>query len=175
VTSVASDSPAKGAGIQTGDIIAGLDGQKLEDSRALQLKIMAMSPGTTVKLNVIRDGKARDIVVKLGEAPSNQGQSGRQGDGQSSPLRGISVTDLTPDDASQLPEGTHGVVVTAVDLSSAAADAGIQQGDVIEEVNHQPVNDVASFTRAMRNAGNQPALLLIYRDGMMLFAVVQTQ
>jgi serine protease Do len=175
VTSVANDSPAKAAGIQTGDIIAGLDGQKLEDSRALQLKIMAMSPGTTVKLNVIRDGKARDIVVKLGEAPANLGQSGRKGDGQSSVLRGISVTDLTPDVASQLPEGVQGVVVTAVNLSSAAADAGVQQGDVIEEVNHQPVNDVASFTRAMRNADNQPALLLIDRDGMVLFTVVQPQ
>jgi serine protease Do len=175
VTSVANDSPAKAAGIQTGDIIAGIDGQKLENSRALQLKIMAMSPGTTVKLNVIRNGKARDMVVKLGEAPSNLGQSGRQGDGQSSPLRGISVTDLTPDAASQLPEGVQGVVVTGVDLSSAAADADVQQGDIIEEVNHQPVNDVASFTRAMRNAGSQPALLLIYRGGMVLFAVVQPQ
>jgi serine protease Do len=175
VTSVANDSPAKAAGIQTGDIIAGFDGQKLENSRALQLKVIAMSPGTTVKLNVIRDGQARDIVLKLGEAPSKPDQNDRQGDGLSSSLRGISVTDLTPDAASQLPEGTHGVVVTAVDLASTAADAGVQEGDVIEQVNHQPVNDVASFTRAMRHAGNQPALLLIYRDGMMLFAVVQAQ
>lgn len=175
VTSVANDSPAKGAGIQSGDIIAGLNGQKLEDSRALQLKIMAMSPRTTVRLNVIRNGQARDIIIKLGEAPSNLGQSGPQADRQGSPLRGISVTDLTPDAASQLPEGVHGVLVTAIDLSSAAADAGVQDGDVIEQVNHQAVNDVASFTRAMRNAGNQPALLLIYRDGMVLFAVVQAQ
>jgi serine protease Do len=175
VTSVASDSPAKGAGIQTGDIIASLNGEKLEDSRALQLKIMALSPGTSVKLNVIHNGQAHDLVVKLGEAPSNLGQSGPQGDAQSSPLRGISATDLTPDAASQLPAGAHGVVVTGVDVSSAAADAGVQEGDVIEEVNHQPVTDVASFTRAMRNAGNQPALLLIFRDGMMLFAVVQAQ
>jgi serine protease Do len=115
--------------------------------------------------------------VKLGEMPASPKQSSENSEPQTAPLRGISVMDMTPDIASQLklPSDTKGVVVTTVDAASPAAEAGLQQGDVIQQVNRQPVTGAAEFDRAMSNAGNQPALLLINREGSTIFVVVQSQ
>jgi serine protease Do len=177
VGDVTPDSPAGRSGLQTGDVVLAVDGQKVADSRALQLKIGSMSPGTTVKLTVFRNGATRDIQVKLGEAPAGAAKSAGSGEGQGEALRGISVSPLTPDVLSQLklPSSTKGVVVDSVDPASPAADAGIRQGDVIEEVNHRPVAGPGEFNSAMESAKGQPALILINRNGMTNFVVVQTQ
>ncbi len=171
---VTKDSPAAKSGLETGDIILDVDGQKIEDSRALQLKIGNMSPGTTVKLTVFRNGATREIAVKLGEMPGGAVQSSGTSENRGAALRGISVGALTPDITSQLklPASTKGVVVTNVDPASAASEAGILQGDVIQEVNRQPVTGVAGFNRAMQSAGDQPVLLLINRNGTTSFLVV---
>lgn len=173
---VGKDTPASKGGLETGDIILDVDGQKVEDSRSLQLKIANMIPGSIAKLTVFRNGAIREIQVKLGEMPSGTTQAG----GVETPgaaLRGISVMGLTADVASQLklPAGTKGVAVSSVDPASAAAEAGVQPGDVIQEVNHQPVTGVDGFDRAMQKAGNQPVLLLIDRNGSTSFLVVQPQ
>jgi serine protease Do len=174
VAAVAGGSPAAKAGLQPGDIILAMDGQKLEDSRALQRKIGGMNPGTNVKLTLSRNGQTREMVVKLGEMPSRSTNT-RRAQPEAAPLRGISVTDLTPDIAGRLnlPGDVKGVAVTNVDAASAAGEAGVQPGDVIEQVNRQPVTSVAEFDRAMSNAGNQPALMLIERKGATIFVVVQ--
>ena len=175
---VTKDSPAAKSGLKTGDIILDVDGQKIEDSRALQLKIGDMSPNTTVKLTVFRNGATQEIPVKLGEMPGGAAaQSTAPGTTQGAAMRGISVGALTPDVAGQLkvPAGTKGVVVKNIDPASAAAEAGILQGDVIQEVNRQPVTGIAGFDRAMQSGGNQPVLLLINRNGMTSFVVVPAQ
>ena len=132
-----------------------------------------MSPGTNVKLTVFRNGMMHDVDVKLGEVPNNTSQNTGGGSAQGAPLRGISAEDLTPDIASQLnlPSGTKGVVMTSVDPASPAGEAGLKQGDLIQEVNRQPVTSAAGFNRAMQSAGNQPALLLINRDGTQFVAI----
>jgi serine protease Do len=177
IANVTKDSPAAKSGLETGDIVLDVDGQKIEDSRTLQLKIGSMSPGTTVKLTVFHNGSNREITVKLGEMPAQTAQSIGGGESKSADLRGISVGALTPDVASQLklPPGTKGVVVTAVDPASTAAESGLQRGDVIQEVNRQSVTDVSGFSRAMQAAGSQPVLLLINRNGNTTFLVVQTK
>jgi len=175
ISNVAQDSPAAKGGLEAGDTVLDIDGQKVEDGRALQLKIGSMIPGANVKLTVFRNGTTRAITLKLGEMPGKTVQNGGGGETAGGALRGISVTALTPDLASQLklPSGTKGVAVTNVDPASAASDAGVQQGDVIQEVNRQPVTGVAGFDRAMQSVGGQPALLLINRNGMTSFVVVQ--
>jgi len=177
VSDVTKDSPAAKSGLETGDIILDIDGQKVEDSRALQLRIGSMSPDTTVKLTVLRNGATREIAVKLAEMPATAGQSGGAESNQSATGRGISVDELTPAIASQLklPLDTKGVVVTNIDPASPAAEAGLQQGDVIQAVNRQPVTSVAAFGRAMQSAANQPVLLLIDRNGDTSFLVVPAQ
>jgi serine protease Do len=184
VSEVEKDSPAAASGLKVGDIVLDVDGQRIEDSRALQLKISMMPPGTAVKLTIFRNGATQEIPVKLAEMPANVGSSGpaagspgepRQSQPGTSEMRGITVTDLTPDVAAQLklPSGTKGVVVTNVDQASSAASAGIQQGDVIQEVNRQAVTGISGFDRAMRGAGDQAVLLLVDRNGITSFIVVQ--
>ena len=94
---VTKDSPAAKSGLKTGDIILDVDGQKIEDSRALQLKIGDMSPNTTVKLTVFRNGATQEIPVKLGEMPGGAAQSAGAGETRGAAMRGISVGALTPD------------------------------------------------------------------------------
>jgi S1-C subfamily serine protease len=114
---------------------------------------------------------------RLGDTTGNVGQSTVCGPRPETTLRGISVSTLTPDIANQLklPSNTKGVVVTNVDSASPAAEAGLQDGDVIQEVNHQPVSGVDGFNRAMQSAGNQPVVLLVDRNGTTSFVVVQSQ
>ena len=175
ISNVAKDSPAAKSGLEIGDIVLDVNGQKIEDSRALQLRIGSMSPGETVKLTVSQNGSMRDISVKLGEMPASVSESGPAASTPAAQLRGISVGELTPNALQQLklPTGTKGVVVANVDPASAASEAGLQQGDVIQQVNRQPVTSVAEFDKAMRSAGNQPVLLLVNRNGATTFMVVQ--
>jgi serine protease Do len=84
------------------------------------------------------------------------------------------VENLTNDIASQLnlPTSTRGVVVTRVDPDSTAAETGLDRGDVIQEVNHKPVNNVEQFRAAVRAAANQPLLLLLNRGGSTSYVVI---
>ena len=175
ISNVTKDSPAAKSGLEAGDIILDVDGQKIEDSRVLQLTIGSMSPGETVKLTVFRNGSKREISIKLGEMPASATENIPASTNPTAQLRGISVGELTSNTLQQLklPVGTKGVVVTNIDPASAASEAGLQQGDVIEEVNRQPVTSVAGFSKAMQNAGNQPTLLLVNRNGATTFIVVQ--
>ncbi len=176
ISEVTKDSPAQKAGLQRGDVVLELNGKPVTDSRDLSLKISEMSPGSTANLKVFRNGSQRDVAVKLGEAPANaSAEKGNAPNGGSSALQGLSVDRLTPDIAQQLglPRDTRGVVVSEVQPGSPADDAGLRQGDVIQEVNHKSVTDVDGFRQAVNAAGTQPLVLLVNRGGNNLYVVVQ--
>jgi serine protease Do len=121
-----------------------------------------------VKLEVSRDGKVQDVNVTLGELPPDKLAENSSGPSENSGgLEGVNVEELTPDTLGQLqlPSGTRGVVVTNVDPSSAAAAAGLDRGDVIQEVNHKPVHNIAEYKQAVAAAGKQPVLLLVNLQG----------
>ena len=86
----------------------------------------------------------------------------------------MQVENLSPEVAQQLnlPAGTRGVVVTSVDPNSTAAESGLTRGDVIQEVNHKPVNNVEQFRDAIRSAGNEPLLLLVNQQGSTRYVVI---
>jgi serine protease Do len=176
VGDVEPDSPASRSGLQKGDIILDVNGEKIADSRALQLKIGMMKPDTEATLKVFRNGVTKDISVKLGEQKGNSSASNNNGE-STDVMRGISVDNLSPDVLQQLrlPSDTKGVVITDVDPAGPGADAQLQRGDVIEEVNRKPVNSVSEFQSAMRAADNQPVLLLINRSGSTVFVVVNAK
>lgn len=177
VSDIAKDSPAARSGLERGDIIVAINGQMVEDSQALQLQIASMMPGSTAKLTVIRNGAHRDIALKLGPMPAGTLPSASPLVEPSSSLRGISAGALTPGLLNQLklPLRTAGVVVMHVDPASAAAGAGIEQGDVIEQVNRRPVTSVEAFERAIDAADHQSILLLVNRAGVTTFLIVQPQ
>jgi len=173
VGDVSPDSPAQRAGIQKGDIILDVNGKPVGDANELRMTISMMAPGTSVKLNVLRNGEQRPMTVALAELPTKQENAGLNQQDSDNALAGVSVDNLTPDTARQLdlPPSTTGVVVTNVDPSSQAADSGLHSGDVIQEVNRKPVRNRAEFQAAVRNAGKDP-LLLVNRGGNTLFVAV---
>ena len=122
----------------------------------------------------MRDGKTQDVAVQLGAFPSKE-ERASAGEHPESGLEGVSVSNLTPETAQELklPDSAKGVVVDEVSPASRAADAGLQSGDVIQEVNHQAVKTVKDFRQAV-SASKQdaPVLLLVDRDGTTMFLAV---
>src|SRR6516162_10292229 len=134
VNDVTPDSPADKAGIKVGDVIRKLDGQKVEGSAELTAAITTMNPGTTVNLEISRDGNPMSVKVTLGERPSNLTARGSQRGPSEGTLRGITVQNLTPDwrDQLGLPPSLRGVVITEVDPNSPGGQQGLRQGVVIQ-------------------------------------------
>jgi serine protease Do len=173
VGDVTADSPAQRAGLRKGDIIVALNGKPVEDANDLRMTVSMMQPGTSVQLQVIRDGADRTFTAQLADLPGTQA-SNRESNGShsESALAGVSVDNLDPQTARQLhlPSNTTGVVVTEISPSSPAADSGLQQGDVIQEVNRKPVTNVHDFEQAVRASKHDP-LLLVNRQGTTMYVV----
>jgi serine protease Do len=175
VADVTAGGPASKAGIEKGDVILAIDGQKVEDINQLTLRVTDTAPGTAVHLQVFRDGKTRDVNLTLGELPEKNEQTATN-ESRGGVLEGVQVETLTPEIAQQLnlPSSTKGVVITSVDPASAAADAGLRRGDVIQEVNRKAVTNPREFENAVGNAGKQPMLLLVNRGGTTSFVVIES-
>jgi len=170
VSDVFKGGPADKAGIERGDVITQFDGKAVPESRDLS-RIVASTPvGKMVTVKLMRDGKTMERTVKVGEME-------RKLDSAQMPSHkslGITVQELTPEIAHDLGlKHDTGVVVTRVETGSSAADAGIQRGDVIQEVNRKPVKDVEGFSEQINQAkGQDSVLLLIQRGQNNLFAAV---
>jgi serine protease Do len=157
-----------------------LNRQRVPDSRDLSLKIAMMAPGSTIRLKILRNGVEREITLTLGEEPNAPQKRAAAtattaSAGPATLLDGVSVTALTPDIRQQLhlPQATRGVVVADVDSASLAAEAGLERGDVIEQVNREPVSNTTEFQGAIRAAGTKPTLLLVNRGGSTRFVVIE--
>jgi len=177
VTAVTPDSAADHAGFKRGDVITTFNGQPVQDYNALRNRVADMTPGSSATVGIVRDGNEKTMNVKLDEATSSR--AGRDRDSAGSPddkaALGISVAPLTPEDAAQakLPRNTRGVVVQDVNPDGRAADAGIQAGDIILEVNRQPVQSVDELRAAVRKSSDRPTLLLVNREGHDIFVTVR--
>jgi serine protease Do len=169
--------PAERAGVKAGDIITEFQGQRVEDSSRLRNLVAQSPPGSTVRFKVWRDGAERELTATLSEMDPKAVAAGARGvpGPTSSALSGVSVESLTSETARRLnlPPGARGVVVTDVDPDSGAADAGLQRGDVIEEVNRQPVTNASEFEAALQKAGKQSVLLRMRRGERASFIVVK--
>jgi Do/DeqQ family serine protease len=181
VSSVQPGSAADSAGLKQGDVITALNGAAVNDSNELRNRIAGSQPGTDVTLDVLRDGRTQQVRARLGElktatATGDNRDSGGGNDGAAGGGKlGVAVEPLTAEIARQLElkPGTQGLVVTSVDPSGPAADAGIQRGDVIEQVNRQPVRSQADITSALQRSGARPVLLLVNRGGTSIFLTVR--
>jgi len=174
VGDVSAGSPAQQGGLERGDIITAVNGKAVADANDLRMRISMMAPGSEVSLAVLRDGAPRAIAVRLGELPATEAAVNRGSrTPASSALSGVAVEDLDASTAHDLglSPNAQGVVVTNVSPSSNAAEAGLRQGDVIQEVNRRPVKNSSDFERAVRGS-NEPTLLLVNRNGNTLFLAV---
>jgi serine protease Do len=174
VGDVTSDSPGGKAGLQKGDVITTLNGQPISDYSDLRLRVSQSAPGTVVKMDILRNGQKLQITATLGEVPEKAQTAENKEQGQAQEMEGVQVENLSPEVAQQLnlPAGTRGVVITNVDPNSTAAESGLTRGDIIQEVNRKPVNNVQQFREAIRSAGNEPLLLLVNQQGSTRYVVI---
>src|SRR6202161_2972468 len=136
VTQVEADSPAAKAGLKVGDVIIQLDGQKVSDAGELQVEVGQKRPGTTIKLEVIRDGKNTTVPITLEAMGSRDKDDNEVGENAHGKMHwGLGLADMTPDLRQQLqaPSSIHGAVIEQVQPGSSADNAGLQRGDGIEQ------------------------------------------
>jgi Do/DeqQ family serine protease len=170
VSDVTPGSAAELAGVKRGDVILSYQGHPVSDSNSLRNEVAATTPGSTVTLEVQRDGKKSELTATLDEVAV--AANGRQLRGESrSGKFGMAVEPVTPDIAAQLelPKDTKGVVISDLDPSGAAAGAGLRQGDVIQQVDGKTVRSGEELKAGLDAANDRPAVLLVTRGGASVF------
>ena len=179
VTSVAAGGPAERAGLKRGDVITAINKQPVVDNNGLRNIVASMPPGSTVEVTAQRDGRDQNFQVALAELPDRQRPESEE---ESSSTRGagnekfgMTLQVLTADMAAryQLDADDQGLLVTRVDAAGSAASAGIRQGDLIQEVNRQPVRSVAEFNSAIQRSGAKPALVLVKRRNNVVYLTLK--
>ncbi len=166
VSTVTPDGPADEADMEPGDVIVAYAGEPVEDTLDLQRRVVGTRPGTTVAVDVIRDGRPVTLDVTIGELDlAAESRSATAAPEESSEGFGITLRDLTPQITRRLgvPAGTVGVVVADVETGSTAEASGLRSGDVILSVNR---TDIAS-------AGEAAAALDAIEPGRTAFLLVQ--
>jgi serine protease Do len=192
VADVMPGSPAAQAGIQPGDVILKFDGRDVKNFSALRTFVAQTPLNKQVQLEVVRGGKPVKVTTEIKEQPVDlqsagasprrsqpqpQPQQPRQPNDQEtndSPLGSIHVEDLTPETARQLglPANIKGVLVSGVDPDSGVAE--LQRGDVIEEINQQPVTSVADYNKIAASLDpSQPQVLSVCRGRVRSFLVLR--
>jgi serine protease Do len=190
VGEVVSGSPAEQAGLQPGDVIRQFDGHEVQNLRTLRTLVAQAPLDKQVDLQIVRNGKPLTVKTQIKEQPVDnesarvlprgnqpQPQGPQQPNDQEtvdSPLTSIHVDELTPERARQLdlPPNVQGVLVTDVDPDSGLAE--LQKGDVIEEINQQPVTSVSDYNKIAGSLDpNQSQVLSLCRHRARSFLVLR--
>jgi serine protease Do len=161
IADVVKDSPADRAGLTSGDVLVEFDGKRVDTPQDLQKVVAATAPGKGVPVKVWREKGEKTLEIKLGETPEETAQLEPGGKGKS--LLGLETRPITPDIQRQLNlRTTDGVIVARVEEESAAAEAGMQRGDVVREVNRQRIRSMQDFERATQGIkpGDRVTMLL---------------
>ena len=180
VQSVNPDGPADNAGVEPGDVIVAYDGEPVGDTRDVQNRVVATRPGTTVPLDVVRNGEPLTLDVTIGELDLEAETRPAVADAreETSEGFGITVRDLTPQVARRLgvPDDTEGAVVADVQRGGTAAAAGMQQGDIILRVNGAAVATASEATAALAAVeSGRTAFLLVQRGDTRVFLQVRKE
>jgi serine protease Do len=174
VSQVEPDTPGAKAGLKVGDVITGLDGKSVANAGELQVQVGQTQPGTTIHLQVNREGKTLNLPVTL-EAMGNKGETESANASQGKPRWGIGLGDLSPDVRQQVqaPSGVQGAVVENVQPGSPADNAGLQRGDIIQSVNRKPVASAADAANALRDIPKgQDVMVRVWTNGGSTFLVL---
>jgi len=176
VGDVVPNGPAAKAGFKDGDVVVRFDGQKVRGSRQLQLTVAESKPGSRVPVEVLRDGSTKTLEVRIGRLPGPEHMaSANNGNGEDTgTLNGVGVSNLNAQARQQynIPKNVQGAVITQVDPSSAAAEAGLKPGEVIESINRHQVKNADQAVQLTQNAKDKHTLLRIWSDGGSHYVVV---
>ena len=175
VSAVTPNDPADKAGIKAGDIIVEFNGKPIEELGSLPRTVAVTPKGTRVKVKLLRDGKLVTLSVTVGERKEDALARVQDKESVSEDKLGISVQMITPEIAGQLglddAEDAEGVVVSSVKGSSAAAKAGLKQGDILREINRAKVRNLDDYKEAMGAWKAGKSLLLLVQRGKGVFYV----
>jgi serine protease Do len=181
VRSVVAGGPAARGGLQQGDVILRVNGQQVTPDQTVSYLIANTQVGSRVPLEIVRGGKRATVTVQVGQRPTEEQLAALSGGGQTQPdgnsgtpavapqkALGLSLAPLSPElaRAANLPPTARGVIVTAVDPNSDAAEQGLQRGDLVVSVNNQQVTTPAQVIAAIdaaRKSGRSSVLLLVKR------------
>ncbi|MEO7135327.1 MAG: DegQ family serine endoprotease [Vicinamibacterales bacterium] len=179
VSDVSPGGAADKAGLKRGDVILGYQGRAVLDTNTFRNEIAATKPGSTVTLQVLRDGKASDMKATLEEmAVGKDARRGLEGDVPEAGKFGMSVQPLTPEIARELEldRDARGVVISGVDPAGAAASAGLREGDVIQQINGRSVQTADEVRSALSSAtGDKPSVLLVARGSATIFVPLRAR
>jgi serine protease Do len=175
VGEVAPKTPSEKAGIKTGDVIIAVNGKKISDARELRLMIGSMAPGSKAQIEVNREGQTKTFDVEPVEMPAGVTAEGPEASPEESAqpekttvFGGVAVADITDDirTALNLPKDVQGAVIAELDPDSPAGKAGLREGDVIQEVNKQPVKNAKDLVAVSKKLKpNEKILLRVYSQG----------
>ena len=178
IASVTPDSPASRGGLKQGDVVTGVNGQPVESASDLQVVVAEDAPGSKIQLEVQRNGHAEKHELTVGEYHKDQEVAAVAKEDGGHARLGVAISDLTPDIRQQLnlPSQVEGVAVAQVQPASPAEDAGLSRGDVILEVNRQPVKSAQQFRDDVQHAAaGKDMLLLVWANGGASYRVVHPE
>jgi serine protease Do len=176
VSDVVPNGPADKAGLKDGDVVIDFDGHPVIDSRRLQLQVAETQPGSTVPVQVLRNGDKKTLDVTLKELPGTEqlANANSSKNTDTGTLNGVEVANLDQQAHQQynVPKNVKGAVVTQVDPGSAAAEAGLKSGDVIQEINRKPVKDADDAVKLTENSSSKRTLVRVWDNGGSHYVVV---
>jgi serine protease Do len=183
VSEVTPKSPSEKVGMKTGDVITSVNGKKISDARELRLMIGSMAPGTKVQIEVNRESQSKILNVELGEMPAGVAEEGTEASPEKSAqpekvtvFGGVAVADITDDirTALNLSKDVKGAVIAEIDADSPAAKAGLREGDVIQEVNKQPVRNAKELVAISKKLKpNEKILIRVWSQGRSGFVALE--
>jgi len=174
VADVVDGQPADKAGIKSGDVIVSVNGEKTDGVEQFRKQIADFAPGARVEVGVVRDGERMTKHVTLVSFPEDEQQAAASEEEQPAAWLGLTVRSLTGAERTAA-KVSGGVMVEEVESGSAAAEAGIERGDVVLEVGKIKVSGTADYNRAMRQfrGGSKAILFRINRGGSVLYIAVE--
>ncbi|HBO84671.1 MAG TPA: peptidase, partial [Deltaproteobacteria bacterium] len=177
VSSVSKGDPAEKGGIKSGDIIVEFDSKEIKEVNDLPKTVAVTSPGKTVKVKVIRDGKEKIVSVTVSTMKDDVEAAEREEKEDAAPEKkiGMAVQGITPDIARRYGlKDAEGVIVVNVKPESPAAKAGIRRGDIVKEVNGAEIKDLNDYRDVMKKAGKDKTVrFLIQRGSSTFFAAIR--
>jgi serine protease Do len=167
IAQLTDGSPAEKAGLKPEDVVLSVDDVLIQDQTDLSRYVAGKTPGTTVKLKILRGGDEKTVPVTLGTFPEETASATEENEEGGSAQLGMTLRNLTPDLAERLdlPRGVKGVVVWEVEPGTHAEDGGLRRGDLIVTVNGAVIEDVGAFEREIGKAKADGVARLRVRRG----------